>query len=252
TAACARVGPTHGEHADHDGHGGDHSAHTRRLLRFDWPVTGWLRGVRIELEDATGAPLPQSRLHHVNLLNFDRRQLVHPAVERLFAAGQETGPILLPASVGIPMSAGMRLGLLAAYAPADLPAGSRIRILLTWSPSNLMPRPLDVFPVLVDVGFRPGESPAYDLPPGPSERAFEFTMPLAGRLLAVGGHLHDYGEEIVLEDGNGKPVFRLESALDSAGRLLGIPVRYFGVFGRGRALEEGHRYRLRVRYHNRT
>src|SRR5690606_18909195 len=156
TAACARVGPTHGEHADHDGHGGDHSAHTRRLLRFDWPVTGWLRGVRIELEDATGAPLPQSRLHHVNLLNFDRRQLVHPAVERLFAAGQETGPILLPASVGIPMSAGMRLRLLAAYAPADLPAGSRIRILLTWSPSNLMPRPLDVSPVLVDVGFRPG------------------------------------------------------------------------------------------------
>ena len=35
------------EHPDHDGHGGDHSGHARRLLRFEWPITGWLRGARV-------------------------------------------------------------------------------------------------------------------------------------------------------------------------------------------------------------
>lgn len=247
TAAVAE-----GEHADHDGHGGDHTGHSQRLLRFDWPIDGWLRGAQVELEDASGDPLPQERLHHVNLLNFDRRQLVHPAVERLYAAGQETAPVLFPPTVGTPLRRGARLGLLAAFAPRDLPPGSLIRLRLKWMPATMTPRPKDVYPVLVDVGFRPGESPAYDLPPGHSVRDLTFTVPISGRILAAGGHMHDYGLSLTLEDVGGDEVFTLRAELDETGRMQSIPLGVFGVTGRGRPLRAGREYRLRVEYHNTT
>ena len=247
TAAVAE-----GEHADHDGHGGDHTGHAQRLLRFDWPIDGWLRGAQVELEDAAGGPLPQARLHHVNLLNFDRRQLVHAAVERLYAAGQETAPVLFPPTVGTPIVRGARLGLLAAFAPADLPTGSLIRLRLRWMPATMTPKPVAVYPVLVDVGFRPGESPAYDLPPGRSVRELTFTFPLSGRVLAAGGHMHDHGVSLTLEEVGGDEVLRLESALSADGRMRSIPLRLFGVTGRGRPLRAGREYRLRVEYDNRT
>ena len=251
-APAASTPSDHGEHVDHDRHGGDHSDHSQRLLRFAWPLDGWLRGARVELEDASGARLSQKRLHHVNLLNFDRRQLVHPAVERLYAAGQESAPVMLPASVGIPMHKGMRLGVLAAFAPADLPPGSLIRLRIKWTPTRMNPRPIDVYPVLVDVGFRPGTSPAYDLPPGRSERTFVFTAPISGRILAAGGHMHDYGELLALEELGGDEIVVLESRLDPAGRMQSIPVRIFGAFGRGLPIRAGREYRMRVVYDNRT
>ncbi len=247
TAAVAE-----GEHADHDGHGGDHSGHSQRLLRFDWPIEGWLRGARVELEDAAGGPLPQQRLHHVNLLNFDRRQLVHPAVERLYAAGQETKPVRFPSTVGTPIRRGTRLGLLAAFAPDDLPPGSLIRLRLDWMPTSMTPSPVAVYPVLVDVGFRPGESPAYDLPPGRSVRELTFTVPLSGRILAAGGHMHDYGERLTLQEVGGGEVLSLEAELSKDGRMRSIPLRIYGVTGRGRPLRAGRVYLLRVEYDNRT
>lgn len=250
--ARATAAVAEGEHADHDGHGGDHSGHSQRLLRFEWPIEGWLRGARVELEDAAGAPLPQERLHHVNLLNFDRRQLVHPAVERLYAAGQETKPVLLPATVGTPLRRGTQLGLLAAFAPDDLPPGSLVRLRLTWMPTTMTPRPVAVYPVLVDVGFRPGESPAYDLPPGRSVRELTFTMPLSGRVLAAGGHMHDYGERLTLEEVGGGEVLSLTARLADDGRMQSIPLGIFGVTGRGRPLRAGREYRLRVEYDNRS
>lgn len=238
-------------HAAHAGHEG--GAHVRRLLRFAWPVSGWLRGARVEVRDADGAELPQRLVHHVNLVNFDRQQLVHPAVERLYAAGQETGAILLPRTVGVPVPVGARLGVLAAYDPGTLAGGSRIRIHLTWTPDNQVPRPLGILPLLLDVGFRPGETPAYELPPGPSRRAFEFRMPVSGRVLGVGGHLHDHGQLLRLEEAeSGKVVFELAAVHDSAGRLVEVPRQIFGATGRGRRLLGGRSYRLVVLYDNPT
>lgn len=241
-------------HGAHAGHGGsDHEDHPRQLIRFQWPISGWLRGAAVELEDSAGRALPQALLHHINLLNFDRRQLVHPAVERMYAAGQETRPILLPPTVGIPVREGMRIGLLMAFSPAEIPAGSLIRLRVKWSPSTMVPRPLDVYPVLLDVGFRPGQSPAYDLPPGESERSFEFTLPVAGRVLGVGGHLHDYGRALTLEDvSRERVVVSLEARLNDRGAIESVPVRLFGVTGNGRPLAAGRPYRLRVSYDNRA
>ena len=237
------------EHAAHGAHG----AHVRQLARFQWPVSGWIRGARVEVEDPSGRPLPQSRIHHVNLLNFTRRQLVHPAIERLYAAGQESEPIMLPRTVGIPLSQGADLGFLAAFEPQVLPEHSVVRIRVKWTPANTVPRPADVFPLLVDVGFRVGGSPAYDLPPGQSSRQVEFDLPLSGRALAVGGHLHDYGRALELEDvKTGKTLFSVKARLDSAGRMMGMPVNLFGVIGDGRPLDRARRYRVRAIYDSRA
>ena len=116
----------------------------------------------------------------------------------------------------------------------------------------MTPKPVAVYPVLVDVGFRPGESPAYDLPPGRSVRELTFTVPLSGRILAAGGHLHDHGESLTLEEVGGGQILRLESELSDDGRIRAIPLRLFGVTGRGRPLRAGREYRLRVEYDNRT
>ena len=237
--------------SEHSAHGG-HGAHVRQLARFQWPVSGWIRGARVELEDPSGWPLPQGRLHHVNLLNYTRRQLVHPAIERLYAAGQESEPIMLPRTVGIPLKEGAELGFLAAFEPEALPERSVVRIRVKWTPANTVPRPADVFPVLVDVGFKVGGSPAYDLPPGPSERQLEFDLPLSGRALAVGGHLHDYGHGIRLEDvESGKTLFSVKARLDADGKILSVPVNLFGVTGSGRPLERSRRYRVTAVYDSR-
>lgn len=243
---------TPADHGDHGAHGA-HAGHIETMSRFAWPVDGWVRGARVEVLGTDGAPLPQRRLHHVNLINFARRQLVHSGVERLWGAGQETDPVMLPAGVGVPVAAGTAMGLVAAWVPSDLGAGSRIRIAIRWSPANTVPRPVDVIPVSFTVNFKQAATSAYDLPPGQSEQVLEFVMPASGRMLGVGGHLHDYGIAIRLENAeSGEVLVRLETERDSAGRLIRVPQRLFGVSGRGKPLERGKRYRVVATYDNPT
>lgn len=249
--ATMPAGAGHGDHGAHDMAGME-----TPFQAFDWPVTGWLRGFRIALTDAEGRPLPRRLIHHVNMMNLDRRALLYPAMERTLAAGQETEDVTLPQAVGFPMSAGMSVGLMAAWANdtgADI-EGAYLTVTLLWSPTNLSPRPLDALPLYMDVNYRgAGQSDSYDLPAGPSARSYEFTLPVGGRLLGVGGHLHDYSRDLILEDlETGRQVVRLRARVDGTGRLLGVERRLYGTRGDGLRLHTGRRYRLTARYDNPT
>jgi hypothetical protein len=225
--------------------------HVQRFVPFTWPVHGWLRGARVELADAAGHPVPQRLLHHINLLDLSRPQLIHAGLERLWAAGAESDPVMLPAGVGVPLAAGTALGLAIAYDPMNLPEGSTVTVRARWMPSNMNPRPRDVFPVLVDVNHQVGRSASYDLEPGRSERSFEFDWPLDGHILGVGGHLHDFGIELRIMDVELQTVvIRLTARRDSAGRVLGMPHALFGVHGDGKRMVAGRRYRLVAVYDN--
>ena len=90
-------------------------ARTTPLLRFSWPMAAWFRGYGIELADAQGRPLDSRLVHHLNVMNFNRRQLLYPAVERMVAAGAETGNVSVPKSIGMPMDPGFQLGMYAAW-----------------------------------------------------------------------------------------------------------------------------------------
>ena len=64
--------------------------HSTPLLRFEWPVDGWLRGFSVEVEDGNGKPVDRRVVHHLIGVNFDRRQLLYSNIERIFGVGQET------------------------------------------------------------------------------------------------------------------------------------------------------------------
>ena len=244
--------PEQGEAAGHEHHG-SHAAHVQRMVRFGSPITGWFRSAHLEMFDPAGTPISQRSLHHFNLLNLSRRQLVHGGVERMWAAGQETEAVVLPAGVGMPVASDMTLGIVVAYDPTQLLPGSLVRLHLLWTPRNTTPQPVDIFPLPLDVNYAVGRSAAYDLPPGRSERSHEFVMPISGRMLGVGGHMHDYGVSLRLDDlESGKRVFELRARKDADGKLISIPREVYGIAGRGRKLEGGRRYRVTAVYDNPT
>jgi hypothetical protein len=84
---------------------------TTPLLRFEWPMEAWFRGFDIEVTDANGRALSSQLVHHLNIMNFNRRQLLYPAVERMVAAGSETGSVSLPKTIGMPMEPGYQLAM---------------------------------------------------------------------------------------------------------------------------------------------
>jgi hypothetical protein len=114
-----------------------------------------------------------------------------------------------------------------------------------------VPKPVEALPFLVDVNFNFGGGNSYAVPPGRSTRTYEFSVPLAGRLLAAGGHLHDYGAGLRLVDTkSGKTLVRIRPKRAPDGRVLSMSRELFGTRGRGPKLRTDRTYRLEVEYDN--
>ena len=225
------------------------------VQRFSWPLTTWVRGFRLAIVDGAGRPLPRGLMHHMSMMNFDRREVVYPIVERLLGAGRETDDVVFPSTVGIPVAAGHRLGL---YIMWDNQTGTEVpdaylRLTLPWISPRQVPKPVVALPFLVDVNFVFGGANSYAIPPGRSTRTYEFSVPLAGRLLAAGGHLHDYGAGLRLEDvQSGKTLVSIRPKRSPDGRVVGMSRQLFGTRGRGPKLRPDRTYRLVVEYDNPT
>ena len=249
------LGPMHlAGSAPGEGHGAmHHGGHGFPLVRFDWPVSGWIRGFRIRITDAGSRPLSRRLLHHLNLLHLERRQLVEPVYERTIALGQETEDALLPASIGVRIETGTEMALLTAFANeagGDL-HGVTLELVVIYLPANTVPRPREVRPVAIDLGFRPGETDAFDVGPGRTVRERDFVLPTGGKLLGIGGHLHDYAESIALMDlTSGKTLFELRTRADSSGKVSGVERKLFGIRGDGLRLRAGRTYRVVAVYRN--
>jgi hypothetical protein len=247
------AGPFHlaraAAHAAHDRvHHGEQ--HQQIVLPFEWPIDQWCHGFAIELTDGAGRPLPRMLIHHLNVVNFERRQLIHPAFERLLAAGRETDDVRLPGGIAVPLARGDRLALLLAWPAgvADAPDEVHLRLRLPWVSPRRAPAPLAVIPLLIDIGYEAGASDAYDVPPGRSTRTLEFTLPVSGRLLGIGGHLHDHGELIRLEEvESGRVIVELRPHLRD-GHVTGMPRKLFGARGDGVKLRAGRHYRATAVY----
>ncbi|HET7601364.1 MAG TPA: hypothetical protein VFK09_13790, partial [Gemmatimonadales bacterium] len=225
------------------------------VQRFEWPIEGWFRGFRYELVDQNGKVLDRRVLHHMIMVNFDRRQLLYPAVERLAGAGSETADAVVPKTIGVPLTPGTHLGMYIMWhneTGKDLDA-VYLRYSMIWAPKNQNPQPVNSLPIYMDVNLTVGGSNTFDVPPGRFSKSYEFTLPVGGRLLGVGGHLHDYGVDVKLIDAeSGKELTRVVAKRDSAGRVLGVSRKLFGVTGEGLKLKAGHRYRVVGEYDNPT
>jgi hypothetical protein len=233
----------------------DMGAHDAPVQRFTWPVDGWYRGFKYQLVDSQGNVLDRRVMHHMIMVNFDRRQLLYPAVERLGGAGSETADAAVPKTIGVPLSKGSNLGFYIMWhneTGKDLDA-VYLKYSMLWMPTNQNPRPVSSLPIYMDVNLTVGASNMFDAPPGKSTKTYEFTLPIGGRLLGVGGHLHDYGSLVRLEDAQtGKALAQVVAKRDSSGRVLAVSRKLFGVSGEGLKLEAGHRYRVVGVYDNPT
>jgi len=230
-------------------------SHDTPIQRFKWPIEGWLRGFELELVDPQGKPVPRRVIHHMIMVNFSRRMLLYPASERLMGAGTETEDIKVPKTIGVPMKPGMELGMYVAWhndTGKDL-HGVQMKLRMLWTPKNQNPQPVNSLPIYMDVNLTVGGSNTFDVPPGKSEKAHEFTLPVGGRLLGVGGHLHDYGSRVRLEDAEtGKVMFVVEATRDSGGKVLKVSRKLFGVSGEGLKMKANHLYRVVGEYDNPT
>lgn len=246
-----------GAHHDAGGGGHSHGGEELPLLPFGMPIDGWLRGVRMTLHDGQGRPLDRRLVHHVNVINFARRQLFYPAVERTIALGQETEDIRLPATVGIPVSTGMPMALILAWHNPDHAAveGVTVSLVLEYLPHNQNPRPVSALPSYLDVVDPVARPVGFDLPAGAQQFTAEHTMPINARIIGVGGHMHDFATDLILEelrDGSARRLVTLKVVTTPDGALEQVERQLPGVRGRGIRLREGATYRVTGAYHNPT
>jgi hypothetical protein len=231
-------------------------SHDTPMQNFVWPVDGWFRGYRIDLTDAHGKPVPRHVMHHLIMVNFSRRQLLYSAAERLMGAGTETDEeVSVPKTIGVPMKPDMKLGMYVAWhndTGKDLD-DVYLHITMLWTPKNQNPQPVNALPIYMDVNLTVGGTNTFDVPPGHSTKMYEFTLPVGGRLLGVGGHMHDYGRRVRLEDAvTGKVIAQVVAERGPDGKLVKMSRKLFGVTGDGLKLKARHRYRVVGEYDNPT
>ena len=226
---------------------------TPQVLRFDWPVDGGLRGFNLSMQTADGKALPRSFIHHLIAVNFDRRQIVYQMVERLFGWGKETDPVMLPAGVGVPLAKGQHLGVYAMWhndSGRDI-HNAYLKMTLPFIPKAKLQNP--VLPLYVDVNNHIGGVTTFNVPPGKSTHSYEFEFPLSGRLIGIGGHLHDYGVAVRFEDAEtGKVLVRLKSDRDDKGDISKVGRFIWGFHEEALPIEAHHKYRVVAEYDNPT
>jgi hypothetical protein len=230
------------------------------VYQVNIPVSGAIHRYRVELVDANGDSLPRSVLHHVNLNDPSRRELFAPIMLHILAASKETPSPSVPRLLfGMPISAGDRYllsGMLANDGPTPL-AGATVRIVLDLTPPG-RPWPLwDAYPWGMDVKFpvgAEGGSKAFDLPPGRTSHWWESRPAIAGTMLGLGGHVHDYAVRIEFKDMTaGTVLWEAIPERSATGAVMQLPItRFYSVFRLGKRVDPGHRYRVTVDYDNPT
>jgi len=222
------------------------------------PVTGWIEGYAGEIVDSAGRPVPSVVIHHLNLIVPERRELFSTIMQRLGAAGAETPPVRLPELfghplIGYPIHRGDSLLVtIMLNNPTDRTyRNARLRVRLPYAAQGVWPSPMSIVPFYLDV-MPPAGKHEYDLPVGHSEKSWEGRPAVPGRILAVGGHLHEYGVALRLEDVTaGRVLWQAAPVTDAAGHVVAMPTKTFWWRG-GVHIEPDHIYRATAVYDNPT
>lgn len=219
------------------------------------PFDGWLRAYHPRLTDGEGNTIPGRLLHHVAFWNTERSDFLCPnKEEHIFGSGGEMNDWMAVPGVGyrVGKSDSIRITTMfhnpttASYPDAHLEVKVDYR-----RATAETARPLrNVYPVWFDVQ-ECGRSD-YDLEPGGNVTTGEITVPFAGELLGVGGHLHDYGTGLRLENvTRDEEIAVLTPETDAKGRLVSMPIVSFFMQG-GYSLQARDLVRVTAHYDNRS
>lgn len=239
------IGPIDLPNGEHHAHGDQPPTQAIAL-----PVDAYLHGFTTEIVDTGGNVLPNVLLHHVNIMAPGRRELFSNIMQRVGAAGAETGAVVLPKMLGYHVAAGDSLVFTAMFHNPTERAytDATLRVRMSYSPAHAPPT-MAIQPFYVDV-MPPAGIHAYALPPGRSKQSWEGKPAVAGRVLALGGHMHKYGTVLRFEDVTANTVlWEAAPQLDDKGNVKGMPRKFF-LDGAGIQLRPEHTYRLTVEYDN--
>jgi hypothetical protein len=245
----ARVGPVKlPAHADHM------TVAQPRDFFLTIPFDGWLVAFHPRVVDASGAPVPAKVLHHVAFWNTARPDFLCPnKEEHIFGAGGELNDWPVIPGYGYRVREGDRIRISTMFAnPGDTPYPEVFLVVqMEYRTATSQATPLrSVYPMWIDV--EECRASGYDLGPGKTASTGRFTMKYSGELLGVGGHLHDYGRGLTLEDLTHKRVIaQLTPQSDPSGLLVSMPVISFADSG-GFRLVAGQVLRVTATYDNST
>ncbi len=235
-----------------------HTGHTEvaqppeRFLSI--PFDGWLRAYHPRLTDGQGATIPGRLLHHVAFWNTGRSDFLCPnKEEHIFGAGGEMNDWMAVPGVGYRVGKGDRIRVSTMFhnpTEASYPE-TYLEVKVEYARANSEAQALrNVYPVWFDV--QECGSSDFDLEPGENVKAGQVTVPFPGVLLGVGGHLHDFGKSLRLENASsGEEIAVLTPETDADGRLLSMPIVTFFMQG-GYRLGADEVVRVTARYDNLT
>lgn len=217
------------------------------------PLSGWIKGYDVDVVDGAGNAVPRELLHHVNVIAPGQRELFSPIMLRIGAAGTETGSVRVPGIFGFPVDRGSRIMVTAMlHNPFEQTYHDvRIRVRMPVSERGGIVDPMRVYPFYLDV-MPPASVHRFDLPPGHFEKSWQGRPAVDGRIMGMGGHLHEYGTELRLEDvTEGRVMWRTTPVLDESGDVAAMSHDRF-IWRLGLPIRADHTYRLTAVYDNPT
>ena len=174
-------------------------------LVWSIPLTGWLLAYHPKLVDAAGDSVPGAVLHHVAFWNENRSDFLCPnKEEHIFGAGGELTDWVLIPGFGYRVEKGdqIRIETMIHNPTATAYDKAYLEVTIPYL-DDASPAPVkNVYPTWIDVNTCANSS--YDLPPGPSKKVASVPVKYSGILLGVGGHMHDYGQQLTLEVSSSK------------------------------------------------
>jgi hypothetical protein len=252
-----RIGP-----ADLETEDKSHYRSPAYLARF--PFDGYLHG--FDWKITASAPkkrVPDRMLHHLNIVSPNTRELFVPMAQRLLAAGRETPKQSISAVVGRPFEEGETMVAVGKFHHATKHdwEDAVLHIYLHYTKTNeRWIAPWAAQPFYLDVMSPTGQDTEagefqkdFPVPPGRTEKTWTGSPSVDGSIVGIGGHLHDYGSLLRLEDlTTGEVLWETEPVTGKNGHhVKSVPSERF-IWSGGIDMQADHRYRFTAVYENPT
>lgn len=199
---------------------------------FEVPFDGWVTAYHPSLVTPDGQAIPGRLLHHVAFWNADRHDFLCPNKdEHIFGAGGEMNDWPALPGFGYRVHKGDHIRITTMFhnpTSTDYPQ-TILRVKMEYAPASANLK--TVYPAWFDAK-ECGESD-FPLQPNGTKVQGTFTLNFSGRLLGVGGHMHDFAEHLALrkvvpgDPGVGEPIAELIAQLDPQSHITGMPIVMF-------------------------